>query len=116
MKQSISHVGLFVSKILGAIFGALMLTFIFGEFPGSFSSLSGTETLLVVFGGLMAAGFLAALFRPLIGGSVAVFAILGINSIALIHRDNPFEFDFPMQFVLGFALIGFSLLLKRWET
>lgn len=116
MIKSISHVGLFVSKLLGAIFGALMMTFLFGEFTGSFAALSGTETLLILFGGVMAIGFLGALFKPLLGGSLAVAAILGINAIALIQQETQFEFDFPLQLLLGLALIGFSLALKQREA
>lgn len=116
MIKSISHVGLFLTKLLCAIFGALMLTFLFGEFSGSFSSLSGSETMLILFGGLMAIGFLGALFKPLIGGVLAVSAILGINAIAVIQQDAQFEFDFPLQMILGLALIGFSLVLKRRES
>lgn len=116
MIKSISHVGLFVSKLLGAIFGALMVTFLFGEAGGSFADLAGTEMLLVFFGGVMAVGFLGALFKPLMGGSLAVAAILGINSVALLQRDVHFEFDFPLQLVLGLSLIGFSLALKRRES
>jgi len=116
MIKSISHVGLFVSKLLGAIFGALMMTFLFGEFNGSFAGLSGTETLLILLGGVMAIGFLGALFKPFLGGILAVAAILGINVIALMQPDVRYEFDFPLQLILGLALIGFSLLLKRRET
>jgi hypothetical protein len=116
MLQSIVHVGLFVSKILGAIFGALMLTFILGEFPGSLSTLGGMDLLLLILGGVMAIGFIGALYRPLYGGSLAVLSILGINGIALIRQDAFFEFDFPLQFALGLALVAFSLLIKLGEA
>lgn len=113
MVQSIGHVGLFASKLLGVIFGALMLTFILGEFPGSLSTLGGMELLLLFLGVIMAVGFILALYRPLIGGILAVASILGINALALIQKSAPFEFDFLLQFILGLALIGFSWLSKQ---
>ncbi len=116
MVQSIGHVGLFASKLLGAIFGALMLTFILGEFPGSFSTLSGMELLLLFLGVTMAIGFLFALYRPIIGGILAVASIFGINAIALIQESSQFEFDFLLQFVLGLTLIGFSWLSKQEKS
>ena len=116
MLQSISHVGLFTSKLLGAIFGALMLTFLLGEFPGSLSTLGKMDLLLVILGGVMAIAFLLSLFRPFYGGSAAVLSILGINGMALMRNTASFQFDFPLQLGIGIALVVFSLLIKRGEA
>ena len=115
MLQSISHVGLFASKLLGAIFGALMLTFLLGEFPGSLFSLSGIDLLLLVLGGIMAIGFLSSLFRPFYGGSAVVLSILGINGIAFMRNTSSYQFDLPLQLAIGVALVIFSLLIKLGE-
>ena len=116
MLQSISHVGLFTSKLLGAIFGALMLTFLLGEFPGSLSTLGKMDLLLLILGGIMAIGFLLSLFHPFYGGSAAVLSILAINGMALMRNTASFEFDFPLQLGIGIALVVFSLLIKRGEA
>jgi hypothetical protein len=115
MIQNVSHACLFLTKLLGAIFGALMLTFILGEFPGQFSGLSARDVLLLILGGIMSVGLIISLFKPLIGGIAALVSILGINAMAYVHDSAAFEFDFPLQLIISILLLVFSLILKRGE-